>query len=160
MLVYLLYMHPKDDLAKLVREVLEEGYLMSLGTVDDDGVWVSDVIYVFDDDLNIYWLSRGDARHSRAILKNPRVAGSITSSKQEDDEAGIQVEGTAERVDGDLFELALAHRQKRGDPPPERPGEILEERGQFWYRLTPARIELIYESLFGKKRQSVKTGDL
>ncbi len=148
-------MHPGQDLKQLVREVLEDGYLMSLGTVDEQGVWVSDVIYVFDDELSIYWLSRVDARHSEAIEKNPQVAGSITTSKKEDDEAGIQFEGVAEKIDGDLLELARAHRQKRGDALPEREGEILEERGQSWYRLTPTRIELIYESLFGKERQRV-----
>ncbi len=46
------------DIKQLIKEVLERGYLMSLGTVDDGGVWVSDVIYVFDDDFTMYWMSK------------------------------------------------------------------------------------------------------
>ncbi|MBX4200639.1 hypothetical protein KW786_00765 [Candidatus Parcubacteria bacterium] len=42
------------DIKKLILEVLEKGYLMSLGTQDSAGVWVCDVIYIFDEDLNIY----------------------------------------------------------------------------------------------------------
>ena len=36
-------------------EVLKQTHLMSLATVDDGGVWVSDVIFIYDDNLNIYW---------------------------------------------------------------------------------------------------------
>ena len=45
------------DLKKLVREVLEKGYLMSLGICDSGGVWVSDVIYVHNDNFEIFWIS-------------------------------------------------------------------------------------------------------
>ena len=51
------------DIKRLIKEVLEKGYLMSLGTVDEGGVWVSDVIYVFDDEFNLYWISDPDTRH-------------------------------------------------------------------------------------------------
>lgn len=37
----------------LIKEVLEKGYLMSLATEDDGGVWVSDVIYIYDEKFNI-----------------------------------------------------------------------------------------------------------
>lgn len=52
-----------------VLEVLEQTYLMSLGIQDDGGVWVSDVIFIYDENLNIYWMSDPEARHSRAIIK-------------------------------------------------------------------------------------------
>ena len=45
------------ELKQLIQEVLEKGYLMSLATLDDGGVWVADVIYIHDDDLNIFWMS-------------------------------------------------------------------------------------------------------
>ena len=67
----------EHDIKKLIKEVLEKGYLMSLGTVDEGGVWVCDVIYIFDDDLNIYWMSKDFRRHSKAILINPGIAGTI-----------------------------------------------------------------------------------
>ena len=61
-----------------VLEILENAHLMSLATRDDGGLWVADVIFVYGDDLNLYWMSDPDCRHSQAIPKNDGVAGSIT----------------------------------------------------------------------------------
>ena len=44
----------KEETKELILEVLEKGYLMSLGTQDGGGVWVADVIYVYDEEMNIY----------------------------------------------------------------------------------------------------------
>ncbi len=32
-----------EDLHKLAKEILEKGFVMSLGTVDDGGIWVTDL---------------------------------------------------------------------------------------------------------------------
>jgi uncharacterized protein YhbP (UPF0306 family) len=139
------------DLKKLVKEVLEKGYLMSLGTVDKGGVWVADLIYVSDDELNIYWLSLPQARHSEAILKNPKVAAAVTPNDKED--VGIQLEGVAEKLDGDVLKIANAYNKKRGRPLSNKEGEIFKYPGQSWYRLRPKRIELIHDRLFGREKQ-------
>jgi len=81
------------NLQKLVKEIFEEGYLMSLGTVDDGGVWVADVIYIHDEDLNLYWLSLPDSRHSKVVENGEKIACSITSNWTTDDERGLQIEG-------------------------------------------------------------------
>lgn len=65
------------DIKELVKEVLKKGYLMSLATLDDGGVWISDVIYIYDNDLSIYWMSDPEVRHSKAISKKNKVAGTI-----------------------------------------------------------------------------------
>lgn len=121
---------------------------MSLGTMDENGPWVSDVIFVHDDKFNIYWISERKTRHSQAIEKNPKVAGTITiSNSKGQDNVGLQFEGIAEKVDGDIIEVARLHRKKRGKPEPEQAGKILDE-GEAWYCLRPKKIELIYEPLF------------
>ena len=33
------------------------------------GIWVADVIFIHDDDLNVYWMSHPECRHSKAILE-------------------------------------------------------------------------------------------
>lgn len=43
-----------QDLRELAKSILDQGYLMSLGTADSGGVWVSDVIYIHDADFTIY----------------------------------------------------------------------------------------------------------
>jgi len=50
------------NIRKRIIEVLDQTHLMSLGTTDDDGIWVADVIFLYDNDLNIYWLSSPDCR--------------------------------------------------------------------------------------------------
>lgn len=141
----------EHDIGALVRSILEKGHLLSLATVDEGGPWVSDLVYVFDDDLNIYWLSMPEARHSKAILKHPMVAGTVTiSTRSKEPNEAIQIAGTAEKIEGDIIEMATKHLAKRGHPPPTRVGEILEAKGQVWYKLTPTKFCLNYEPLFGR----------
>ena len=147
-----------EDIRKLIiDEVLAKGHLMSLATLDDGGVWVSDVIYIFDDDLNMYWLSDVDTRHSKAILKNKDVAGSITvGDGHGGTNTGIQFSGVAEKIEGDPHELGAKHYKKRGKAVLPAGRGILEE-SESWYRLKPTFIDLIYEPLFGfeKRRYDV-----
>lgn len=148
------------DIKKLIMSVLDQGYLMTLATSDENGVWASDVIFVHDGTLGIYWLSETGTRHSKAIMRNPRVAGTITLSNSKGEEnKGIQFEGNAEKIEDDVLEIAVKHRAKRGKQAPSRVGEILGE-GESWYRITPTKIELIYEPLYGFKKQVLELKDM
>lgn len=145
-----------EDIRNLVKSVLDKGYLMSLATVDENGPWVADIVYVFDDNFKIYWLSQESTRHSKAIQKNPKVAASITvSNNQGEQNIGLQIQGLAEKVEGDTLEMATKHRLKRGKLAPKKEGEILD-KGESWYLLKPKRIELIYESKFGFDKKSLE----
>ena len=85
---------PMEELKRIIVSILENGFPMSLGTVDEMGVWVTNVTYVHDADYNLYWLSRVDSRHSEAILKNPNVAATITLSDNPNREViGLQISG-------------------------------------------------------------------
>lgn len=145
-----------NKIRELVTSVLEKGFLMSLATVDENGPWVSDVIYVYDDKLNLYWLSEISTRHSKAIKKNQKVAASITIwAKQGDDNIGLQLEGKAKKIKRDIFEMAIKHRLKRNKKAPKKAGEILEHN-ESWYCLEPSKIELIYEPLYGFNKKQLK----
>lgn len=144
-----------NEIKEIIREVLNKGYLMSLG-VYDGGVWVSDVIYVHTDNLEIYWLSETKSRHSQTILKNPQVAATITVSNNPGEKnIGLQIEGRAEKIEGDILEIAVKHRLKRKRPAPKKLGEILGE-GESWYKLNPTTIELIYEPKFGFEKRKIE----
>ncbi|OHA91262.1 MAG: hypothetical protein A2758_02240 [Candidatus Zambryskibacteria bacterium RIFCSPHIGHO2_01_FULL_49_18] len=144
------------DIKPKIREVLEKGHLMSLGTIDDGGVWVSDVIYVYDDDFNIYWMSDPDVRHSKAILKNSQAAGSITiSNKSKESNLGIQFAGKVEQLEGVQFNLSTKHFSKRGHPMPSMSEVVNFLSEDRWYKLTPARIDLIDEEHFGFDKKSI-----
>jgi uncharacterized protein YhbP (UPF0306 family) len=114
------------------------------------------VIFIADQEWNIYWLSKTAARHSQSISKNSSVAASITvSNGQGEDNIGLQVEGVASKLAGDNLELATKHLAKRKKPAPKSLGEILNV-GQSWYCLKPRRLELIYEPLFGFTKKSLE----
>ncbi|OGZ65362.1 MAG: hypothetical protein A3C50_03405 [Candidatus Staskawiczbacteria bacterium RIFCSPHIGHO2_02_FULL_43_16] len=141
------------DIKRLIKEVLEKGYLMSLGTVDEGGVWVSDVIYVFDDEFNLYWISDPDTRHSKAILRTSKVAGTITAVDR-GDELGVQFEGTAQKIEGARYDLAKKHLAKRNNSEPKETDDVLQ--GDSWYGLKPVRIELIHKKFFGFEKQKLE----
>lgn len=139
---------------RLIKEVLEKGYVMSLAILDDGGLWVSDVIHVFDEDLNIYWMSDPDVRHSQAILKDNKVSGTITAGGLKEQNMGIQFIGVAEKIDGPRFDLAKKHYLKRNKPVPKEDTDVLE--GDSWYMIKPKFIQLTYEKLFGFDKQDLK----
>lgn len=140
-------------------EVLRNTHLMSLGTFDGEGVWVADLIFLHDDDLNIYWISSPDARHSKAILKNEKVAGTITcSTKSKEPNFGIQFEGKAEKLEGLRIDLMAKHWAKRGHKIPSIAEATEWLGGESWYKLRPTKMELIDEVNFGFERQSVELG--
>lgn len=138
----------------LTKEVLEEGFVMSLATIDDGGPWVSNVIYVYDDRFNIYWISLPDARHSKAIHKNSMVACTITSSWENDKEKGLQIAGHAKEVKDKMFEFERKLQKKRGMSQPKSEGEVLKDE-YVWYKLVPSKVELIYNELFGYNKKSL-----
>lgn len=145
------------DIRERIKEVLAKTHLMSLGVVDAQGPWVADVVFIYDDDMNIYWMSDPEARHSKAILKNNRVAGSITHSTQsKEPNFGIQFEGVAEQLEGVQFQLLIKHLAKRKHPQPDlsQAAKILD--GDMWYKVTPTLIGLIDEENFGYDRQMLK----
>lgn len=138
------------------EKALEEGYLMSLGTSDDGGVWVADVLYAFDDDLNIYWMSDPNFRHSKAIDKNNLVGAAITVSRYPGDvDFGLQISGRAERI-GKIISplLAIKYLKKKGKVTTEEVGRVLKH-GYDWYVLRPEKMELIDEIHFGYEKKIV-----
>lgn len=139
-----------NNIKKLIQEVLEEGYLMSLGTYDDGGVWVADVGYVHDG-WNIYWKSNPEARHSRAILRNPNVAGTITASNKGEKSFGVQFVGIAEKIEGSNYDLAKKYYAKKNKPEPKESDDVL--RGNSWYVLKLVKIELLHGELFGYEKK-------
>jgi len=144
-----------NDVTELALKTLEKGYLMSLATTDQEGVWVADVIYIHDDDLNLYWMSRTGRRHSRAIDGGyPEVAATITvSNKPTDTDQGLQISGTAARLENPPLDLLKDWMKKKKKPVTSAIGSVLTDH--VWYTLTPERIELINRDHF-RDRQTVR----
>lgn len=137
-----------------IREVLNRGYFMHLGITDDHGPWVCTLIYIHDDDFKIYWMSDPDVRHSRAIVAQPQVAAAITVSEPHTPNLGIQITGTAKKLRGRHYDLAVKHFVKRGKALPSKVLDVLQ--GDCWYEFTPTAIDLIDEEHFGFAKQTLR----
>jgi uncharacterized protein YhbP (UPF0306 family) len=87
------------DIEKIVREYIEISIHMSLGTSIDNKPWVSEVHFVYDENLNLYWRSKVDRRHSLEIAENPNVAGNMVKQHKLDEYPhAIYFEGVASLV--------------------------------------------------------------
>lgn len=72
-------------------ELLFRSSFMTLATSDEASQpWASPVEFACDEELRFYWASEMDARHSRNISNNPRVALSIYDSAQMPGDASVQ----------------------------------------------------------------------
>lgn len=145
------------DIKSRILEVFQQTHLMSLATVNETGPWVCDVVFIYDDDLNIYWMSDPETRHSQAIKNNNKVAATITfSTKSKIPNFGIQLEGTAEKLEGVQYDLLIKHLAKRSYPKPDisEAEKILD--GDSWYKIAPNKICLIDEENFGYNRQDIE----
>lgn len=128
---------------------------MNLGICDENGVWVCTVMFIFDDEGNIYWMSNPNTRHSKAVISNNKIAGTITfSTKPGEKNLGIQFDGVASKIEGPRYDLALKLFEKRGRPAPAPDQDVL--KGNSWYMLKPGTIFLIDEENFGFERQKVQ----
>lgn len=127
-----------QELEEIIREYVDKSIHMSLATCVENQPWVSEVHFVYDDDLNLYFRSLPTRRHSQEIAQNPHVAGNIVRQHELTDyphavyfegEAGVMTdEGEFERV----YEL-MAERLGAD-------GAIIEETkrpdGHAFYKIT------------------------
>lgn len=142
-------MKSTPDIKRRIIEVLEKGYLLSIGTIDDEGPWVSDVRYVSDDDCRIYWMSDPKCRHSKAIEKNPKIAATIELNFNfGTPNLGLQMSGTVRKLGLMRPDLAIKYVTRRGKPEPSQVSAILKS-GYSWYEFSPEFIELNDEENFG-----------
>ena len=72
---------------------------MSLATCVENKPWICEVHYVFDNELNFYFRSTPQRRHSLEIAKNSHVAGNIVTQHFLGQKVrGVYFEGVAERL--------------------------------------------------------------
>jgi predicted pyridoxine 5'-phosphate oxidase superfamily flavin-nucleotide-binding protein len=69
------------DLADVARRVIDANRYMALGTANETGhPWVSPVWFASEDYRSFHWVSSPDAKHSRNLASDPRVAIAIFDS--------------------------------------------------------------------------------
>lgn len=145
-------------LRQRIESLLREHHVMSLATSGPDGPWSAAVFYA-SDGLTLYFLSAPASRHVRDIEAHGRAAASIHRDVDDWRQIrGVQLEGTAQRIEG--VERAAALARYAGKFPlvaqlSSAPREIAAAMSRVqWYRLSPRRVRLVDNALgFGHREE-------
>lgn len=87
------------DLNQLIREYLQEAKIMQIATKINEQPWVCSVWYASDDQMNIYWMSATNRRHSKELEKNPKVGATISLQiPSNESPRGVQLQGIAQKL--------------------------------------------------------------
>lgn len=130
-----------------IREYLKQTKTMQLATTIEEKPWVCSVYFVIDDDLNIYWLSWPNRRHSQEILINSNVAACFVI-KTNQPVVGVQVEGSAELIkDKKKIKVALSDYVMKYGVGEKFYELFLQNKNQHEvYRLNPKKYVLFDEA--------------
>src|SRR5688572_23882133 len=97
------------ELADIARSVIDANRYMALGTADESGhPWVTPVWFASEDYRSFHWVSSPDAKHSRNLAAEPRVAIAIfDSSVPVGGAQAAYVKGVAEELAGAELERGV-----------------------------------------------------
>lgn len=135
------------DLAGRIVSFLTAYHVMSLATAGSAGIHAANLFYACDG-LALVWVSDSDARHSRAIAADPRVAATIAPDYVDFPVIrGLQIAGMARRVTEPEQQRCLGLLEARY-PFLRELAHLPEDLRAAYaraavYRLQPARIVLI-----------------
>jgi uncharacterized protein YhbP (UPF0306 family) len=97
------------ELADVARGVIDANRYMVLGTADEQGhPWVTPVWFASEDYGRFHWVSSPDAKHSRNLAVEPRVAIAIfDSSVPVGGAQAIYMKGVAKELTGAELERGI-----------------------------------------------------
>lgn len=147
-----------------IREYLKSNNVIQLATSADNQPWVCNVHYYSDKDLNIYWISTPDRRHSLEIAKNPKVAAVIKvheNTPEEEYVIGISIEGTAELLGASVDPAVVDGYGKKHAKKPEMIADIKADKAPYkFYKITPKNFVIFDTKNFeGDPRKEWKVGE-
>ncbi|HSE29320.1 MAG TPA: pyridoxamine 5'-phosphate oxidase family protein [Candidatus Saccharimonadales bacterium] len=131
------------NLQDLIKSYVLQGQVTQLATIQDGKPWVCTVLFDADENLNLYWVSDTDCRHSQEISNNPQAAAAV-AIKTDWPVVGLQFEGVAGTVDDDAeLERALKSYAKKHDRDEKFVSSVIDgSSGKKVYRLMPDHIQL------------------
>jgi hypothetical protein len=121
----------------IIRQYLPQVVHMSLATCAEGKPWVCEVHFAFDEELNLYWQSSQERRHSVEVDKNANVAGNIiTQHFMNQKVRGVYFEGTAEKLEGvDEAHPGYVAYAKRYSKGPELLADWSKDGGARLYKI-------------------------
>lgn len=122
--------------------------LMSLGTYNRFP-WAACVYFVYDNDLNFYFVSDPKTKHCKNIEVNPRVSVTVVNSEQDPEgkKVGFQASGVAKLLKNeDELKKAIKGWNKRGFEPVTYK-EFKEEWVSKFYKIKLNRLQMFDQRL-------------
>lgn len=144
------------DLKTLIHEYLQSTRMMQIATCAKNVPWNCTVYFAYDEELNLYWISKPTRRHSQEIIDNPRVAAVIVHDQQPPQSAvrGLQCEGIAELLSGADEEKAAKIYTRQLDREESLLQDIRSgENPHKFYRIRPRRFVLFDRINFPEQEQ-------
>jgi uncharacterized protein YhbP (UPF0306 family) len=133
-----------DDNTQAVRRLIDDNWFMTIASSDANGTpWSTPVAFAVDENINFYWVSARNARHSQNIAIRPTVAISIWTQDKIGRTDGVYVEAVARELDVDDAQLGIDTLATR--PQPERfrvtaLDEVTGDRMRRIYRAEPRAV--------------------
>jgi uncharacterized protein YhbP (UPF0306 family) len=137
----------EQDSREIIRAFLETQSTMALATVNTERLpQIAPLFFVADDQLNLYWLSAMQSRHSINLTAQQQVSATVYPSVwQWNDIVGVQIEGEAEAITDDrMREQIMNLYLRKFQLPPEFDTLIASST---LYRLRPRWIRWMDNSV-------------
>jgi uncharacterized protein YhbP (UPF0306 family) len=105
----------EQDLASVVRDIIDSNAYMTLATADENGrPWASPVWYAAEGYAHFYWVSSPEARHSRNLAARPEVGVVIFDSQAPVGTGqGVYMSAIAEELAGIELDLGIGVFSRR-----------------------------------------------
>ncbi len=145
------------NLNELGKKCMDSTLYCALATHGKDGVWTAPVVFAYDRDFNLYFVSNPKSRHMRNISQNRKVSVAVYSTKQKitGPKVGVQLEGYAEWVKGPINTLKAYNLYFKRNV--KWSGATLKyfRSAKALVKVTPTKLFYFNNSLFGEDRQRV-----
>lgn len=135
----------------LIRKNLKEGFMMMLATLNGDQPWATTVYFAADDQLNLYWVSTPERRHSQELASNFKAAAAIPlDANPSAPNVGVQAQGLAGLVVDRLeIERAIKLYAEKFNSGDEYVENFLAGKDEHrLYKLAPSLLVLFDEKNF------------
>lgn len=126
---------------KRAVEIVKTIKYATLATVTPDGKpWNSPVRHEYDSDLNIYWFSDKEGRHSKNVRANSSVFIVIYDSTVPEGEGeGVYIEAVVEELN-DPAEILRVRKLKKGEDYEGKPDDFTGDAVRRVYKAVPKRV--------------------
>jgi uncharacterized protein YhbP (UPF0306 family) len=144
------------ELKQRVYDFLSVRKLMAMATYGTH-LWIANVYYVVDPELNLYFISSPDSQHCRDILLKPTIVCSIFDSHQRvtDEKSGIQLRGVAEQMKDWERATDVIRLWNQTNPGLEEfiTAEAMRKRkvDSLVYQIRPRLIKFFNEQIYGEE---------